>query len=201
MFGWRRPIRLETERMVLRLPQHSDFKSWVSLRRESRDFLTPWEPEWSTDQFTRKAFTNRVYWAARACRNGSSIPFLLERSVDGSLLGAITLDNIKRGPAQMATIGYWIGAQFTRQGYMSEAVATVVRHAFMTLDLSRIQAACLPENIASRNVLERSGFTYEGVAKSYLQINGRWRTHVLYVNLRNDRFCQTDQPETAEERC
>ncbi|TKW67402.1 MAG: GNAT family N-acetyltransferase [Paracoccus denitrificans] len=192
MFGRRRPIRLDTERMALRLPQHSDFNAWTDLRRESRDFLTPWEPSWSADHLSRKAFTNRVYWAQRASRNNSAIPLFMERNVDGALLGAITIDNIRRGPAQMATIGYWIGAPHARQGYMTEAIGAVVRHAFTTLDMSRIEAACLPDNAASRGVLERAGFKYEGVAQSYLQINGRWRTHVLYANLRHDRRGRTD---------
>lgn len=191
MFGRRRPIRLDTERMVLRLPQQADFAAWVGLRERSREFLTLWEPSWSADHLSRKAFSNRVYWASRASKNGNSIPFFLERSVDGKLLGAITLDNIRRGPAQMATIGYWIGEPFARQGYMTEAIAAVVHHAFTALDLSRIEAACLPDNAASRGVLERSGFKYEGVAQSYLQINGRWRTHVLYANLRHDRRGRT----------
>ena len=192
MFGRRRPIRLETEGMARRLPQHSDFAAWTTLREESRDFLTPWEPLWSADHLSRKAFTNRVYWAQRASRNNSAIPFFMDRLVDGALLGAITIDNIRRGPAQMATIGYWIGAPYARQGYMTEAIGAVVRYAFTTLDMSRIEAACLPDNAASRGVLERAGFKYEGVAQSYLQINGRWRTHVLYANLRHDRRGRTD---------
>lgn len=192
MFGRRRPIRLDTERMALRLPQHSDFNAWTALRQDSRDFLVPWEPTWSADHLSRKAFTNRVYWAQRASRAGTAIPFFLERSVDGALLGAITIDNIRRGPAQMATIGYWIGAPHARQGYMAEAIEAVTRHAFTVLDLSRIEAACLPDNAASRAALERAGFKYEGVAQSFLQINGRWRTHVLYANLRHDRRGRTE---------
>lgn len=186
MFSRRRPVRLETERIVLRLPAHSDYNAWTALRIESRDFLTPWEPVWSPDHLSRKSFTNRVYWAARASRGGTALPlFLLRR--DGVLLGAITLDNIRRGPAQSGTIGYWIGQPFARQGYMREAIGALVHHAFVSLDLSRVEAACLPENAASRGVLERSGFKYEGVAQSYLQISGRWRNHVLYANLRGDR--------------
>ena len=192
MFGGRRPIRLDTERMALRLPQHSDFNAWTALRQDSRDFLVPWEPTWSADHLSRKAFTNRVYWAQRASRAGTAIPFFLERNVDGALLGAITIDNIRRGPAQMATIGYWIGAPHARQGYMAEAIEAVTRHAFTVLDLSRIEAACLPDNAASRAALERAGFKYEGVAQSFLQINGRWRTHVLYANLRHDRRGRTE---------
>ena len=102
-------------------------------------------------------------------------------------MGAITLDNIRRGPAQSAQVGYWIGPAYARKGLMTEALAAVVQHAFASLDLSRIEAACLPENAASRALLDRTGFRHEGVAEAYLQINGRWRDHVLYANLRDDR--------------
>lgn len=191
MFGMRCAFRLESERMVLRLPAHSDYAAWTSLRETSRDFLTPWEPVWAPDHLSRKSFTNRVYWAARASKAGTALPLFLVRR-DGVLVGAITLDNIRRGPAQSGTIGYWIGQPFARQGYMREAIGALVHHAFTTMDLSRIDAACLPENAASRGVLERSGFKYEGVAQSYLQINGRWRNHVLFSNLRSDRRGRTD---------
>ncbi|WP_347140182.1 GNAT family protein [Paracoccus sp. SSK6] len=191
MFLRARPVRLETERIVLRLPAHGDFHTWVSLRQSSRDFLTPWEPVWSPDHLSRKSFVNRVYWAARASRGGTALPLFLVRR-DGTLLGAITLDNIRRGPAQSGTIGYWIGQPFARQGYMREAIGVLVHYAFTALDLSRIEAACLPENAASRGVLEKSGFKYEGVAQSYLQIDGRWRNHVLYANLRSDRRGRSD---------
>ena len=141
---------------------------------------------------SRRAFTNRVYWAQRAEAQGIALPMLLIRREDQALLGALTLDNIRRGPAQTATFGYWIGEAFARQGYMREAILALTHHAFTRLDLSRIEAACLPENVPSRGVLEKCGFKYEGVAQSYLQINGRWRNHVLYANLRGDRRGRTD---------
>lgn len=192
MLGRRRKIRIETERMTLRAPQHSDFRAWTGLRRNSEGFLTPWEPTWSKDHLSRKGYSNRVYWSHRSLNAGSAVPVFLERREDGVLLGAITLDNIRRGPAQAGTLGYWVGAPFARAGYMSEAIAALVHYAFTTLDLSRIEAACLPENKPSRGVLEKSSFKYEGVAQSYLQIDGRWRNHVLYANLRGDRRGKTD---------
>lgn len=188
----KRKLRIETDRLTLRPPTHSDFRSWTALRRESQSFLIPWEPEWASDHLTRKAFTNRVYWATRSIANGSAMPLFLIRRQDDVLIGAITLDNIRRGPAQAGTLGYWTGAQHARQGYMREAIKAVVHHAFARLDLSRIEAACLPENKASRGLLEAAGFKYEGVAQSYLQIAGRWRTHVLYAALRSDRRGKTD---------
>ncbi|MCP3972116.1 MAG: GNAT family N-acetyltransferase [Rhodobacteraceae bacterium] len=191
MLTRRRKVRIETDRMSLRPPQHSDFRTWTALRVASREFLSPWEPTWAQDHLTRKAFTNRVYWAARSVGGGTAVPLFLFLREGNVLLGAITLDNIRRGPAQAGTLGYWIGEAHARQGYMREAIEAVVHHGFSVLDLSRIEAACLPENKASRGVLERSGFKYEGVAQSYLQINGRWRNHVLYANLRGDRRGKT----------
>lgn len=192
MLGLRRKVRVETERMTLRLPTHSDWNQWAALRNASAAFLTPWEPVWANDHLTRRAFTNRVYWAARAEAQGTALPLLLIRREDQALLGALTLDNIRRGPSQAGTLGYWMGAPFARMGFMREAILAVTHHAFANMDVSRLEAACLPENAASRGVLEKCGFKYEGVAQSYLQINGRWRNHVLYANLRSDRRGRTD---------
>lgn len=180
-------VRVDTERMVLRPPVHSDFREWAALRQTSEAFLKPWEPEWAPDHLTRKSFINRVYWANRSISQDTAVPLFLERRGDGKLLGAITLDNIRRGPSQAGTIGYWIGEPFARQGYMREALTATVHYAFEVQDLSRIESACLPENTPSRGLLEKCGYKYEGVAQSYLQIDGRWRNHVLYANLRGDR--------------
>ena len=189
MLSFRRstPPVIQTERLLLRLPEMGDHAAWATLRRQGEGFLRPWEPSWSVDHFSRRAFRNRVYWAWRARDEGKALALFLIRRRENRLLGAITLDNIRRGPSQSAQVGYWIGPEFARQGYMAEALAAVVSHAFGALDLSRIEAACLPENLASRGLLERAGFKYEGIAQSYLQINGRWRNHVLYASLRGDR--------------
>ncbi len=192
MLKVRRKVRLDTERMTLRPPIHGDFRQWAALREASADFLTPWEPTWAGDHLTRKSFTNRVYWAQRSITNGTAVPLFLVRREDDRILGAITLDHIRRGPAQSATTGYWIGEPYARHGYMREAIEAVVHHAFTVLDLSRVEAGCLPENAPSRGLLEKCGFKYEGVAQAYLQINGRWRNHVLYANLRHDRRGRTD---------
>lgn len=192
MLRARKKVRLETERLTLRPPIHSDYRAWAALRQESVAFLQPWEPTWATDHLTRKSFTNRVYWAQRSISNGTALPLFVVRRHDEAVLGAITLDHIRRGPAQAGTTGYWIGAMYARQGYMREAIEAVVHYAFTTLDLSRIEAGCLPENTPSRGLLESCGYKYEGVAQAYLQISGRWRNHVLYANLRHDRRGKTD---------
>lgn len=192
MFLFKRKVRIETERLILREPAQSDFPSWAKLRYESSDFLKPWDPTWAKDHLTRKAFSHRVYWSQKSINDGLAYPMMLCHKSDNALLGAITLDNIRRGPSQIGTLGYWMGQKYARQGFMGEAILAMVRYAFSNLDLSRIESACLPENVASRGVLEKSGFKYEGVAQAYIQINGRWRTHVLYASLRNDRRGKID---------
>ncbi len=193
MFRRAPSLAIETPRLRLRLPEMSDHVPWAVLRRSGTDFLRPWEPSWSTDHFSKRSFRNRVYWALRAREEGRALALFLIRREDQQLLGAITLDNIRRGPSQSAQVGYWIGPDYARQGYMSEALGALVRHGFSILDLSRIEAACLPENVASRGVLERAGFAYEGIARGYLQIDGRWRDHVLYAILRDDRLAKTGE--------
>ena len=183
----RRSVSILTARLSLRLPEHRDFREWAKLRHESKAFLSPWEPIWAPDHLSRASFTNRVYWSQRAVKNGNAVPLFVFHKEAGQLVGAITLDNIRRGPSQVGTIGYWVGQQYARQGFMSEAIIAMVAHAFGALDLSRVESACLPNNLASRGVLEKAGFKYEGVAQSYIQINGRWRNHVLYAALRGDR--------------
>lgn len=189
----RAPVEIRTDRLLLRPPQTRDFEGWCELRRRSAGFLEPWEPAWSRDHLTNRAFRNRVLWADRAIRQGEAQPLFLIRLGDGQIVGGLTLSNIRRQPAQAATLGYWVGEPFARQGYMTEALGALRDHAWTTLDLSRLEAACLPDNLPSRRLLERCQFKYEGVAQAYLQINGRWRNHVLYAALRSDRRGRVDE--------
>ena len=191
MFFFKRKVCVDTERLYLRAPAQTDYRQWSELRHASKEFLTPWEPTWSPDHLSRKSFSNRVYWSQKNINGGTAIPLFMFRREDDKFVGAITLDNIRHGPAQTGTMGYWIGQPYARQGYMTEALRAIVHYAFSTMDISRVESACLPENVASRGVLEKCGYKYEGVAQAYIQINGRWRTHVLYAALRADRRGRT----------
>ena len=95
-------------------------------------------------------------------------------------------DSVRRGVAQSASLGYWIGAKYARNGYMKEALKLLIPSLFIDLRLNRIEAATLEENVASRNLLKKIGFKKEGVLRKYLKINGAWRDHVLYGLLEND---------------
>jgi ribosomal-protein-alanine N-acetyltransferase len=108
------------------------------------------------------------------------------RKADDQLLGGCTLSNVRRGVTQGCALGYWIGERFARQGHMFDAVRALIPFVFSTLGLHRIEAACLPTNEASQNLLAKAGFRREGLARKYLQINGEWRDHVLFALLEDD---------------
>jgi len=173
------------EDITLRTPQMTDHGEWAALREASRDFLKPWEPTWPADDLTRAAFRRRIRRYIEDARTDQAYSFLIVRNVDGTLVGGLTLANIRRGVAQAASVGYWMGLPFVRRGHMTAAVRAVIPFAFLTLRLHRVEAACIPTNAASIRLLENTGFTREGYAREYLCINGIWQDHLLYARLPN----------------
>jgi len=174
------------EGVILRTPQIGDYDAWAELRAKSREFLTPWEPTWPADDLTRPAFRQRIRRYAEDLRTDQAYPFFLFRKEDGALVGGLALANVRRGVAQAGSLGYWVGAPYIRRGYMTAAVRALVPVAFELLRLHRVEAACIPTNIASIRLLEKSGFRREGYARAYLCINGMWQDHLLYARLGTD---------------
>ena len=172
--------------VALRSPQMSDWGEWAALREASRDFLTPWEPTWPADDLTRASFRRRIRRYSEDQRNDLAYAYFIFRKDDDAVLGGLTLANIRRGCAQAASLGYWIGAAYARQGYMTAAVTAIVPFAFGTLKLHRIEAACIPANVASVRLLEKTGFRREGFARQYLCIDGVWQDHLLFARLKDD---------------
>jgi ribosomal-protein-alanine N-acetyltransferase len=164
----------------------SDFEAWAELRQHSRHFLTPWEPTWPRDDLTRSAFRSRVKRYTRDMREDTAYAFFLFKTDGGDLAGGVTLSNLRRGAAQTASLGYWIGLPFARQGLMTAAVRAVIPFGFDVLKLHRIEAACLPSNEPSLRLLRGAGFTEEGYARGFLKINGAWQDHVLFAILSSD---------------
>ena len=120
------------------------------------------------------------------CKNPANANFLIRRNSDDAIAGMINLSQIFYGPFCNAYLGYGLGAGFTGNGLMTEAVELIVRYAFKELKLHRIEANIQPENQASINVVKRAGFTREGFSKKYLKVGGRWRDHERWAIVRED---------------
>jgi ribosomal-protein-alanine N-acetyltransferase len=180
---------LHGERVFLRAPQAADYREWRDLRQTSRTFLKPFEPRWTEADLARQVYNARLKRGREEAVRGTDFSFFIFQSVHGrnDLVGGITLSNVRRRAAQFVTLGYWMGEQFAGMGLMTEAVSVALPFVFNTLGLHRVQAACLPHNMASRRVLEKNGFREEGFAENYLQIDGKWADHVLF-GLTKERF-------------
>jgi ribosomal-protein-alanine N-acetyltransferase len=183
--GGQQPV-IRGERVHLRYPRAQDYAAWSRLRSESRGFLAPWEPSWASDELTKGAFRRRLKRYHREARLDSAYAFFVVRTADNALLGGCSLSNVRRGVTQCCGLGYWMGERFARRGYMGDALRALLPFIFKTLGLHRIEAACLPSNDPSKNLLAKLGFREEGLARRYIQINGEWRDHALFALLADE---------------
>ena len=173
-------IRLTGTRIILRPPRRNDWHEWAMLRSQNAGFLKPWEPTWDSESLTEEYFERRLRRQIRDWQADQFYPFLITRKDNGALIGAMNINNVARGAAQFASLGYWLAEGCQRQGFMTEAGRLIMEHAFTNLKLHRLCAASLPENVRSRSLLTKLGFKEEGFAARYIQIDGLWRDHVLY---------------------
>ncbi|MEH6547279.1 MAG: GNAT family protein [Sneathiella sp.] len=183
--------KIQTRRLYLRAPKMSDWEDWARLRSESRHFLVPWEPVWTKDTLSKTNYRLRMRRYSRDARDDIGQAFFVFLQDSHQIVGGITLSNIRRGVSQTGTLGYWTGQRFARHGYMFEAICGLIPNLFDRYGLRRIEAACLPENVPSSALLEKVGFSREGVAREYLCINGVWHDHLLYAFLYGDTIAPT----------
>ncbi len=181
------PLRLIGERVYLRPPERGDYEDWATLRARSREFLTPWEPTWPPDALSRAAYRARLSRYAEDWRTDQGYNFFIFANHSDALTGGVGLSNLRRGVAETASLGYWIGEPFARRRYMSAALPLVLDFAFDRLRLHRVEAACLPTNVPSRALLLRTGFQQEGNARNYLLIDGKSQDHLHFAILLDDR--------------
>ena len=181
------PDKRGTERgsgLMIRPPTMDDFSQWAVLRSESRDFLVPWEPKWADDDVTRSAYRRRYF---NDTDPDFLYPYFIFDEKTGALLGGISFGHVRRGVAQSAMMGYWMGQRHSGKGIMTHAVPLALRQAFGPLGFRRIEAGCVPRNTASIRVLENNNFIREGYAREYLCIAGVWEDHVIYARLKSDK--------------
>jgi [ribosomal protein S5]-alanine N-acetyltransferase len=167
---------LETgERTFIRRGRSGDAEEFTTLMRDSREHHRPWSfPPTRNEEFL--ALTERA-------RSDDFELFLLCRRGDGRILGFLNLSQIFRGPFLNAYLGYAVGGPFAGEGYMSEGIQLVLKHAFGSLGLHRIEANIQPGNERSLALAKGAGFRLEGFSPRYLKIDGKWRDHERWAIL------------------
>ncbi len=173
--------------VYLRPPLWADYEEWAALRRANRDFLQPWEPRWKKQHLSRHNYKASMERFLTLIKEDKVYPFhVFSDKNTKNLIGACNLTQIRRGSLQSAHIGYWIGNEYSRQGYARASIQTVLKFGFEGLGLHRIVAAVHKDNEASISLLAGIGFVHEGLARSYLKVDGVWTDHLIFSKLAND---------------
>ena len=176
--GGRTRVVSDPARVYLRRPARLDRDQFVSLMRASRSFHRPWATAPTDD--------DRFAAYLADARRPDFEAMLLCRHEDDAILGFFNLSQIVRRGLQSAYLGYAIGKPFAGQGYMREGIELVLRHAFVTLRLHRVEANIQPGNAASIALAAGAGFRREGFSPRYLKIGGRWRDHERWAILSDE---------------
>jgi len=171
-------------RVLLRPLTSDDWEAWREVRLRCREWLERWEPRpepGSADPaLDREAFRARCGAWERQRHFDAAYGFGLFLT-DGRFAGEVSLASVQRGPFQMGYVGYWIDEALAGHGYVPEGVVLIMRHAFESLALHRLEAAIVPRNHPSRRVAEKLGLRDEGIAVRFLQIQGVYEDHVRYA--------------------
>ncbi len=180
--GW--PARLRagdqaSGEILIRPIRRRDQAAWFSVRERNREWLSLWDGTAPDLGDRPRSFLEMVRAQLAAARAGRGMPFVIE--YDGRLVGGISVNNIVRGSAYFASLGYWIDRDVAGRGIMPLAVAMVIDHCFSAAGLHRIEISIRPENTASLRVVEKLGIQEVGYAPRYLHIDGAWRDHRMFA--------------------
>jgi ribosomal-protein-alanine N-acetyltransferase len=165
-------------RVLIRPPLARDRQEFLAAMRASRRL----HRGWSAPPRSPRAYAAFL----RRYRRPTHVAFLACRREDGRIVGAFMLMEIVLGQLQGAYLGYYAAAAFAARGYMTEALRLVLRHAFTTLKLHRVEANIQPRNARSIALVRRCGFRHEGFSPRYLKVAGRWRDHERWAILAED---------------
>jgi [ribosomal protein S5]-alanine N-acetyltransferase len=162
---------------VIRRVRPEDCDELAALYLANREFLAPFEPMRPPEFFTGEGQRDRLQ---RQLADDTH-PFVI---LDGDeIAGTINIFHVVRESLQGCTIGYWVDGARNGRGLATGAVEDAVAYAFGELDLHRVEAATLVDNIASQRVLEKSGFDRIGLARGFLRIAGDWRDFYLFQRI------------------
>lgn len=164
---------LKGKKVWLRPPKAEDFEEFTAMNLASRKF----HKGLANPPLDRRSFDGLLLRSEQETNEC----FVICRATDGAIVGMINLSQIFRGNFQNAYLGYYLGEKFARQGFMTESIELILRFAFKTLQLHRIEANVQPHNLSSISVLKKNGFVKEGFSQRYLKIGSRWRDHERFA--------------------
>jgi len=175
---------LRSSRVLLRPLHGDDFDAWREVRSRCGPWLERWEPK-RDPRFVDPGSSRATFehWCATWARERHfDVSYGFGLFVTGRrFAGEVSLGCVQRGPYETGNVGYWIDEALAGRGYVPEGIVLLMRYAFETLQLHRVEAVIVPRNRPSIRVAEKLTMRAEGTAVRYGQVQGVYEDHVRYA--------------------
>lgn len=174
-------LNYETTRLQLLVCNEEYAAALLDFVTENKEFFSPWEPR-RLPAFYTEEFQAQVLRAEfQAILRSVYLRYYLFLKEDPArIIGTVSFSNISRGEDKSCRVGYKLAKAWTGKGYAEEAVRRLLAEVHNDLSIHRVEADIMPGNHPSLHLIERLGFSYEGVARSSHEINGEWTDHLRY---------------------
>ena len=172
-----------TDRLILKTPLEMKVEPILDYYRENESFFKPFEPHRLESYFTFRQQSIILSNDRYEYEEKTGLKLFIHERDKKQLIGILTFSQIVMGPFKSCYIGYNQDRKKLGNGFMTEAIRKGIDIVFNQYGLHRIEGNVMPSNRASINLLEKLEFDYEGTAKDYLMINGKWEDHMHYVLL------------------
>ncbi len=178
-----RIVRLQADELCLKVLTVEDAEEALRFYKRNINHLKPFEPSRDESFYTLQVQKKNLLEDYKLYILGKCVSFGIFK--ESRLIGKIRISNIIEGGFKSAFLGYSMDSEEQGKGYMKKAVNLICDYAFKELELHRLEASTLTDNIKSQRVLKSCGFEELGVNKKYLFINGRWRDHITFYKISN----------------
>jgi ribosomal-protein-alanine N-acetyltransferase len=175
------------EELILREFNLEDAHELLRMNIDNKEHFEKWMPVMpAPTYYTLEGQIEKIKSTQEKSKNDEYYSFGIFLEDTNSLIGNVSFSFVQRGPHQSCMIGYNLAKQHTGKGYGTAAVKLALDIAFNKLNFHRVRAEAQPENIGSLRVLEKAGFSKEGLLRKNLLVNNEWRDHVCLAILKED---------------
>jgi len=180
-------INYNTERLILKILHPNEADKVLSFYENNKEHFEPWEPERDPNFYTlpyQRLSLSIEYNLMLQSKLLRYWIFLCDNPQ--TIIGSVNFYNIIRGSYYTCQLGYKFDQGHLNRGYALESITAGMRILFSDHKIHRIEANIMPQNIRSIHLIEKLGFSYEGLSKSSIHINHKWEDHARYAYINTE---------------
>lgn len=188
-------LPLVGQRVTLSLPAEGDENELIAFHARNAMHFKPWLPRAGGDLRSPSFWRDWIALSKALHLHGSACHLVMRLKGDSSVIGQIDYSLIVRGPLNSTMVGFQLDQECEGRGLMREGLDLGLSYVFSTLNIRRVVAAYVPDNLRSERLLVGLGFLKEGIARQFLEVDGVARDHVVTARLASDPSGFVQKPE------